>query len=568
MRYIAFATDYDGTIAHDGHVTEATITALEQLRASGRKLILVTGRDLPLLERDFDRLDLFDRVVAENGALLYTPTTRARRTLGEPPPPTFVDALRARGVAPIDVGEVIVATWQPHEAAVLDAIRELGLELQVIFNKGAVMVLPSGINKAAGLTAALVDLGLSAHSVLGIGDAENDHAFLSLCECAVATANALPTLKERADLVTNGRDGVGAAEIIARLIANDLADVDLPRYASVIGTKPDGTDITLRAYGERVMITGTSGSGKSTLTTGLLERITEHGYQFCLIDPEGDYDLLPGATVLGGPQRPPDLTEVFALLEQPEQNVVVNVLGVALEDRPAFFEKLMPHLDDLRSRTGRPHWLVIDEAHHLMPANWSAAETVLPDPWHNVVLISTHPELIAPAALGRTATMIAIGERPTDALAHYAKLLGTTAPTPDDTALDTGEALIWSPLAGGTPVRFRITPPTSERRRHQRKYAAGDMGEGDSFYFRGAAGKLNLRANNLLIFVQIADGIDDETWEYHLRQGDYAAWFAGKVKDDDLATTAATIAEQQELTPAASRAAIKQAIGARYTLPG
>ena len=73
-----------------------------------------------------------------------------------------------------------------------ETIRELGLELQVIFNKGAVMVLPAGVNKATGLAAALESLGLSPHNAVGVGDAENDHAFLALCECAVAVANALP----------------------------------------------------------------------------------------------------------------------------------------------------------------------------------------------------------------------------------------------------------------------------------------------------------------------------------------------------------------------------------------
>ena len=61
----------------------------------------------------------------------------------------------------MSTGRVIVATWEPHETIVLETIRDLGLELQVIFNKGAVMVLPAGVNKATGLAAALEQLGLS-----------------------------------------------------------------------------------------------------------------------------------------------------------------------------------------------------------------------------------------------------------------------------------------------------------------------------------------------------------------------------------------------------------------------
>ena len=85
------------------------------------------------------------------------------------------------------------------------------------------MVLPSGVNKATGMLAALKDIGLSAHNVVGIGDAENDHAFLAECGCAVAVANALSTLKERADVVTQGKQGQGVEELIEQLLEDDLA---------------------------------------------------------------------------------------------------------------------------------------------------------------------------------------------------------------------------------------------------------------------------------------------------------------------------------------------------------
>src|SRR5205823_12359580 len=105
----------------------------EKLRNSGRKLVLVTGRELEELLSIFPQVELFERVVAENGALLYHPGARTTKTLAEKPPPAFIDLLRKRGVRPISVGHVIVATWKPNENAVLEAIRDLGLELQVIF---------------------------------------------------------------------------------------------------------------------------------------------------------------------------------------------------------------------------------------------------------------------------------------------------------------------------------------------------------------------------------------------------------------------------------------------------
>ena len=186
MRYLALCCDYDGTIAHHGRVDEPTLAALKRLRESGRQLVLVTGRELDDLQKLFPHLDLFARIVAENGALLYRPETREEQPLDEAPPQSFVDKLIERGVGPMSVGRVIVATWEPHEKTVLETIRDCGLELQVIFNKGAVMVLPAGVNKATGLRAALAELNLSPHNAVAVGDAENDHAFFSICECAAA----------------------------------------------------------------------------------------------------------------------------------------------------------------------------------------------------------------------------------------------------------------------------------------------------------------------------------------------------------------------------------------------
>jgi hypothetical protein len=221
MHFLLLAADYDGTLACDGKVDDKTLDALARLKASGRKLVLVTGRHLPDLEQIFPQLELFDRVVAENGALLYQSATGQEKLLAEAAEPRLISLLKQKGI-PISVGRVIIATWQPYDTAVLSAIRELGLELQLIFNKGAVMVLPSGVNKATGLRAALDELGISLHNVVAVGDAENDHAFLRISECAVAVANALPSLKEHADVVMDAPRGAGVTELIERLLADDL----------------------------------------------------------------------------------------------------------------------------------------------------------------------------------------------------------------------------------------------------------------------------------------------------------------------------------------------------------
>jgi hydroxymethylpyrimidine pyrophosphatase-like HAD family hydrolase len=225
MKCRALACDYDGTLAHDGVVTPSTAAAIERFRASGRHLFMVTGRELPELKQVCPILDRFEWVVAENGALLHRPATDKTRLLCEPAPPPLVESLRRFKVSPLSVGQAIIATVEPNEVIVLEEIKRLGLELQVIFNKGSVMVLPSGVNKAFGLAALLDEAKIPADEVVGIGDAENDHAFLDACGIGVAVANALPMLKERADFVTNGARGDGVAELIEMILKDDLAGI-------------------------------------------------------------------------------------------------------------------------------------------------------------------------------------------------------------------------------------------------------------------------------------------------------------------------------------------------------
>jgi hydroxymethylpyrimidine pyrophosphatase-like HAD family hydrolase len=223
MRYVALACDYDGTLAFEGRVAPSTIDALVRVRASGRRLFLVSGRHLEDIVSVFPRVDLFDRMVLENGGIVADPKTGEVRPLGPRPPPGFIEALRARGVTPLGVGRVIVDTREPHGEAVLATIRELGLALQVSLNKGAVMILPAAVDKGSGLGTALGELGIDPAAVVGVGDAENDQPLLEACGCAVAVANALPTVRERADWVTRGDHGAGVEELAQALVSEELA---------------------------------------------------------------------------------------------------------------------------------------------------------------------------------------------------------------------------------------------------------------------------------------------------------------------------------------------------------
>ena len=567
MRYHVLATDYDGTIATDGVLDEPTVDALRKLLGTGRKLVLVTGRELVDLQRTCPHLELFQLVVAENGALLYRPSNKTQTVLGDPPPPGFVAELERRGVAPLTTGASIIATWEPHSQTVLDTIRDLGLELQVIFNKGAVMVLPAGVNKATGLTAALRELRLSPRNVVAVGDAENDHSFLKLCELSAAVANALPAVKDAADIVTKADHGAGVAELAAGLIENDLAGPRArPERRSLEFGTSDGKPVALQPFGGCVLICGPSASGKSTVAKRIVESIRDGGYQFCLVDPEGDYEVFGGAVVIGKPDAAPKLDEVEQLLDDVGVNGIVSLTGTPLSDRPPFFVELLSKLLQMRTRYGRPHWLVIDEVHHVMPADWQPPNALLPERLESVLMITVHPELLSLEILKRVTKVIAVGTTARDTLARIAEMRGIEIATGSAAPEKPGEALLWSTDEDRVSL-IETLQPTEEHRRHSRKYAEGNLSPNRSFYFRGEQGKLNLRAKNLVQFLELAEGVDDDTWAYHFRLGDYSRWFRDSINDEELAEEAERVERSHNPAKAESLPLLRTAIERRYTLP-
>lgn len=567
MRYFALACDYDGTLANEGIVAPSTLAALERLKASGRKLILVTGRQLDNLLEVFAELAIFDRVVADNGAVLYSPATRETKTLAEPPSPDFLSALGRRNV-PFSVGQVIVATVEPYDADVFEVIKERGLELQVIYNKGSVMVLPSGLNKSTGLAAALAELRLSEHNVVAVGDAENDHALLNLCELGVAVSNAIPQLKQRADLITTAAAGAGVEELISRLLYDDLAGVESGRSQPqlVLGKRVDSdADVTIKPYGASLVIAGPSGSGKTTAVRALVESLLRKSYQVCLIDPEGDYDELDKFVALGSATRPPEVSEVLQILQNPQSNLSVNLIGAPLADRPPLFISLFLKLQELRARTGRPHWIIIDEAHHLIPRTWDPP--TLPGRLSEVILVTVHVDSVLPAALKAMTAIVAVGASPDATLRQFTDAIGFPAPASEPLPHQTGVVYLWRVGEAEDLVPVELSVPAELARRHKRKYAVGELPPDRSFYFKGPGGKLNLRAQNLNMFIQIAQGVDEQTWLHHLRRRDFSNWIRENIKDKELVAEVEEIENDSAATADQSRARAIEAIHKRYTAP-
>jgi hypothetical protein len=462
----------------------------------------------------------------------------------------------------------LVATHDRYRTPVLEVVRELGLELQAIFNRSAMMLLPPGTNKAAGLDVALRRLGLSRHEAVGIGDAENDHSLLTHCECGVAVENAVESLKRIAAFVTRGSNGEGVAELADELIANDLLRMEgaIERHLVSVGRHLDGTEVRIPPYGRNVLIAGPSGSGKSTLTAALVEQLIDKAYQVCIIDPEGDYGTLSSVVCLGNPQRAPSVNEVLSILEDPAINLVVNLLGLMPEDRPFFFAQLIPSLQAMRARTGRPHWLVLDEAHHMLPQTWGHAGSTLPRKLGETILVTVHPDHLAPEVIAPIDVVFAVGSAPEKTLRKFAAAgaHGLTLPLPP--AHPRGNVLAWFVSEGQAPFSMQPIRARAERIRHHRKYAQGDLRH-HSFYFRGPEGGHNLKAQNLAVFCQIAAGIDTATWLFHLRRNDYSRWFREAIKDSWLAEQTEPIERRSDLSAQQTRQAICELVSARYTLP-
>ncbi len=544
MRYVALAADYDGTLATHGRVPMPVVDALRRFSASGRKLILVTGRELDELLAIFPEATVFDRVVAENGALLYCPSTRAAKTLGDLPPPEFGPELLRRGVEPLSLGRCIVATVTPHENVVLDTIRDFGLELQVIFNKGAVMVLPAGVNKASGLAAALEDLHLSARNVAAVGDAENDHALLRSAEFGAAVANALPTLKRDADWVSTRTHGEAVIELIDAILRDDLrafAPAE-PRRKLQLGTRRSGEPLAIPATGCDLFVTGASGSGKSVFVAGLLDQLAENGYQYCVFDPEGDYPELTRAIVLGSTERAPTVAELTtALAESAETSLIVNLAALSVGRRLPLFKEMLARVDESRATLGRPHCLVVGEAHALFPEA-DADPLLRPQEGRaNMIYVSVHPEQVARPVLASASLVTVLGSDPSDQLRQFCKALGIAEPSGQEQPRDPAEAIAWFTRDGTDPFVFHLVPAETKGAPATGRPKLAELPPERSFYYRGPQRRQNLRAQSLPLFVQIGRGVDDETWLYHLRERDYSRWLASVLGDGGLSAQVAAI---------------------------
>jgi hypothetical protein len=255
------------------------------------------------------------------------------------------------------------------------------------------------------------------------------------------------------------------------------------------------------------------------------------------------------------------------LLERPDDSFVINMLSVPFEDRPALLSDFISAIANLRAKIGRPHWVLMDEAHHLLPAERDVSATASLDSLPPVILVTVDPATIAVDALRRVDDIFAVGDNAACAIAGFARALSIPIPGLPEAPPAKGEALFWRRSSGNRAQIMKSHAPVEKAERHILKYAEGALGEDKSFYFRGPSNALNLRAQNLTIFLQMADGVDDDTWLHHLRANDYSRWVREAIKDDELAGELQQIEEQPSPDPLASRRSMREAIERKYTAP-
>jgi hydroxymethylpyrimidine pyrophosphatase-like HAD family hydrolase len=542
----AIAVDFDGTLAEAGVPSESALAAIEEARAQGLRVVLVTGRILVELREVFPAVDRrFDAVVAENGAALLI--GGSLRLLSAPVEFELDEALVERAV-PFRRGQVLLATQAGYEVEIQEEIRRLGLECQLVHNRGELMILPPGIAKGFGLHQALASLGISPHNALGVGDAENDHSLLSVCEIGAAVGNAVDGLKRHADVVLEEHGGEGVAALLRRSVLGSEAPLRPRRWRLELGRFIDGGRATIPASQINMLVTGRSKAGKSFVGGALAERLIELGYSVCLIDPEGDYvplGELHGVECLGGAGQPPDIEQVRRFIAHRFGSVIVDLSLVDSARHAVFTQALLRALATERQATGLPHWIIIDEAHHALGLPGELL-TALDQGQKGYCLMTYQPQVLAEHLCGSMDVVVALpgGKRleGPDPVAEIDRLCGLKLADCLDRA-GQGQAVLVQ-LERREARMLSLAPRRTAHVRHWHKYLRARLPPRLRFVFRRPGEAGGTPAANIEEFHDLVRAASAEALAFHARQGDFSRWIAEAVQDEMLARTIRPVEQQ------------------------
>jgi hydroxymethylpyrimidine pyrophosphatase-like HAD family hydrolase len=555
------ALDFDGTLA-EGQVAPATLAALTEARARGVRVILVTGRIMSELRAVFPEVDdHIDAVVAENGALLVT--HGGVRLLAAPIGRAVSAALTGRGVAHRS-GQVLIAGAAADEPAVLEVVRELGLDCRLVRNRGELMVLPAGVTKGTGLLEALGELGLSPHNAIGVGDGENDHSLLDACEVGVAVANAVDALRAHADMSMSLPDGQGVADLLLGPLVAGRVHLYPRRWQVTLGTDDRGERVTLPGSQLNIAICGGTGKGKSYLAGLICEQLIRLGYSLVVFDPEGDHHglgELRDVIITGGHEgRLADPAEVVRLLRHSHTSVVTDLSHLDAAARAAYVTDLASAVEAHRAATGVPQWVVVDEA-HVPIGRTVTARRMLNPPAKGYLLVTWQPlELSADALLALDAVITLGSARPDS------QFIDITAAVADMPRAEIarrltgpgGRAVLAWRQRPGRAVAFTLGPRTTPHLRHAHKYGQAGVEPARRFYFKtGPDTATGAVAANLDELEAELGRCDQGVLRHHCPRHEFSGWVAGVFRDEALA---ADLAELEAALPADSHAAVVEQV--------
>ena len=540
----ALACDYDGTLASEDRISEEARAALDQARAAGLRLVLVTGRTFFELTRVCECLGLFEAVVAENGAVLYYPAESMIHDEGPPPPGRLLAELDRRGIY-YQPGRVIVDTARSDEAAVREALAAAAVTREIVYNRGALMLLPTGVSKGTGVQKAVRSLGLSPHDVLALGDAENDLALFEACGWCACPASAGGEVQERADWIFPGENGQSiAAAIAGPILSGRLPRARALRHHVALGwTVTTSEPATVPVRGVNVLIHGDPLSGKSWVAGSLMERMIGARHAVCILDVEGDYGVLarlPGVTSVEI-REPREAERALRVLERdPAASLILDLSALTHVEKLEAVERALGRIRALRRRIGRPHWVLLDEAHYTLHRSGIPGDPGIVED-RGFCLVTYRPSWLRAGILAAVDIFVLARTTAVAEIEALATVAG--APFGDGRLLSDalgrlprGEFLLVRPREESGPgaVTFVAAPRQTVHVRHLTKYADSEVQPGHEFLFRRSSGQSVASAESLQAFRRVVATIDHGVLAHHAGHGDFSRWVLDVFHDIEL----------------------------------